>query len=439
VINSLQNFFKLRERGSTWKTESIAALTTFATMSYVLAVHPMIMADAGMDRAQMITVTALVAGVFSILMGVMANVPIAQAPGMGSNGLVAYTIVLGMGISWQGALGLVFWSGVIFFVLTITGIRKILLEAYPADLKRALTAGIGLFIMFIGLKTAGIVVSAPAPSLLAIGSPQEPAVFLALVGIPLTMALMALRIPGAILFSIGLLTLIGLFIPFDGGVLVEVPDQPFAAPAPISDLWMALDISFLWSNFGIAFPALLSLVFIDLFSSLAAANAVCQRAGLVDKENNMINPTRTLAADAIATIGASMAGTSTTNVYGESAAGVESGGRTGLVAIGVGVLFLLAVFFNPLLLVIPAQATAPALVIVGLVMFSEVSEINFSDRIVAGAATVTILLMALTSISDGMAVGLIIYASAMLLVGRIREVHWMAMVLVLSFIAYYLI
>ncbi len=436
---SLDRFFQLSARGSNWQRESLAALTTFATMAYVLAVHPMIMADAGMDRAQVITVTALVAGVFSILMGVMANVPIAQAPGMGSNGLVAYTIVLGMGISWQAALGLVFWSGVIFLILTVTGIRKILLEAYPADLKRALTAGIGLFIMFIGFKTAGIVVDAPAPSLLALGSPQDPAVFLALVGIPLTMALMAMKIPGAILLSIGLLTFAGFFVPVGEASLVTVPENFFAVPAPIDDLWMALDISFLWNNLGVAFPALLSLVFIDLFSSLAAANAVCQRAGLVDDENNMINPTRTLAADAIATIGASMAGTSTTNVYGESAAGVESGGRTGLVAIGVGVLFLLAVFLNPLLLVIPPQATAPALVIVGLVMFSEVSEIDFSERIIAGSATVTVLLMALTSISDGMAIGLMIYVAAMLAVGRIREVHWMAILLSLSFVAYYLI
>ena len=316
------DFFEIGSRGSTPLREVLASLTTFATMAYVLAVHPMIMADAGMDRAQVITVTALVAGLASILIGLMANVPIAQAPGMGSNGLVAYTLVLGMGVPWQGALGLVFWSGVFFLLLTVTGIRKILLDAYPSDLKRALTAGIGVFIMFIGLKSAGIVVAAP---------------------------------------------------------------------------------------------------------------------GLTDDEGNMLRPMRILSADALATMGASLAGTTTTNVYGESAAGVESGGRTGLVAILVGLLFLLAMFTHPLLAVIPPQAAAPALVVVGLIMFSEAAEIDFSNRITGAAAALTILLMALTSISNGMAIGLIVYVLAMLLVGRWRSVHWMAYLLASSFALYFLL
>ena len=302
------DFFEIGSRGSTPLREVLASLTTFATMAYVLAVHPMIMADAGMDRAQVITVTALVAGLASILIGLMANVPIAQAPGMGSNGLVAYTLVLGMGVPWQGALGLVFWSGVFFLLLTITGIRKILLDAYPSDLKRALTAGIGLFIMFIGLKSAGIVVAAPEPILLKLGSLSEPAVLLALAGIPLTAALLALGVPGAILIVILALTFVAFSIPSGSETLAAPPAQWLAAPAAIDQLWLALDPGYLWRHLGAAFPALLSLVFIDLFSSLAAANAVCQRAGLTDEEGNMLRPMRILSADALATMGASLAG-----------------------------------------------------------------------------------------------------------------------------------
>jgi len=433
------DFFEIGSRGSTPRRELLAALTTFATMAYVLAVHPMIMADAGMDRAQVITVTALVAGLASILIGCMANVPIAQAPGMGSNGLVAYTLILGMGVPWQGALGLVFWSGVFFLLLTVTGIRKILLDAYPGDLKRALTAGIGLFIMLIGLKSAGILVAAPAPILLQLGSLSEPAILLSLAGIPLTIALLAAGVPGAILIVILALTFIAFLIPSGAATLATPPAEWLAAPVAVDQLWLALDPGYLWRHLGGAFPALLSLVFIDLFSSLAAANAVCRRAGLTDGEGNMLRPVRVLSADALATIGASLVGTTTTNVYGESAAGVESGGRTGLVAIVVGLLFLLAMFTHPLLAVIPPQATAPALVIVGLIMFSEAAEIDFSDRVTGAAAALTILLMAVTTISNGMAIGLIVYVLAMLLLGRWRSVHWMAYLLASSFALYFLL
>ena len=433
------DFFEIGSRGSTPRRELLAALTTFATMAYVLAVHPMIMADAGMDRAQVITVTALVAGLASILIGCMANVPIAQAPGMGSNGLVAYTLVLSMGVPWQGALGLVFWSGVFFLLLTVTGIRKILLDAYPGDLKRALTAGIGLFIMFIGLKSAGILVAAPAPILLQLGSLSDPAVLLALAGIPLTVALLVMGVPGAILIVILALTFIAFLIPSGAATLAMPPAEWLAAPAAIDQLWLALDPGYLWRHLGTAFPALLSLVFIDLFSSLAAANAVCRRAGLTDEKGNMLRPVQVLSADALATIGASLVGTTTTNVYGESAAGVESGGRTGLVAVVVGLLFLLAMFTHPLLAVIPPQATAPALVVVGLIMFSEAAEIDFSDRVTGAAAALTILLMAVTSISNGMAIGLIVYVLAMLLLGRWRSVHWMAYLLASSFALYFLL
>ncbi|QBE49601.1 MULTISPECIES: NCS2 family permease [Bacteria] len=438
-MERVDRFFELSSRGTTVQRELLAAVTTFATMSYILVVHPLIMSDAGMDRAQVLTITAVVAGVFSILMGLMANLPIAVAPGMGANGLVAYTLILGLGVPWQGALGLVFWSGVVFLVLTLTGIRRLLLDAFPDALRRALTAGIGLFIMFIGLKTAGIVVAAPAPSLVQIGVVTAPTVLLALSGIPIVMGLMARRVPGAIILTIILLTAIGFFIPTATGSLTPMPSAALAQPTGFGDLWLALDFGYLWSHLGIALPAMLSLVFMDLFSSLAAMNALCQRAGLVDDQGAMLKPTEALSADAMAAIGASLAGTSTAICFGESAAGIESGGRTGLVAIFVGLFFFLALYLNPLILIIPAEASAPALVFIGLLMFVEVARIDFSDVITGGAATLTLILMAVTSISDGMAIGLIVYAIAMVITGRARQVHPIAYGLAVVLGAYYVL
>lgn len=430
----------MSERGTSVKKEFIAALTTFATMSYVLAVHPQIMSASGMDRAEVLTLTTLIAAAFSILMGLLANLPIAQAPGMGSNAFISYGIILTMGVPVEAALGLVFWSGVFFLILTLTGIRKMLLDAFPVALKSALTAGIGLFIMFIGLKGAGILTGADQPLLIQLGSVTAPHVLLSLAGIPLVMVLMIKKIPGAILLAIVLLTTIGFFIPNASGsaTVSAIPTAIVSVPVAPDSLWLVLDIGYLWNNFAFAFPLLISLIFIDLFSSLAAMNAMCQRAGLVDKENNMLNANRALSADALATIGAGLAGTSTTNCYGESAAGIESGGRTGLVAIFVGCFFLIALFFSPLLLIIPAQATAPALVFIGLLMFSEVRNVDFSDLIAGGSATLTFLLMAVTTISDGMALGMIIYAIVMIGTGRGKEVHPLAYGLCMAFVLYYL-
>ncbi|MES2606085.1 MAG: NCS2 family permease [Pseudomonadota bacterium] len=435
----LDDRFKITARGSTLKTEFLAAVTTFATMSYVLAAHPQIMADAGMDRAAVITVTALVAGLFSILMGLMSNFPMAQAPAMGCNALFTYTIVLGMGIPWQGALGLVFWSGIFFLALSVSGVRRLLMEAFPEALKCALTAGIGLFLLMIGLKGAGVVVGTAPPVLMQIGDMSQPSVLLCIVGVPLVMALMARKIPGGIIVSIAILTIIGFFIPLADGsrAVTEMPTALMSMPVPFDDLFLALDFGYLWRNFGQSFPVLLSLIFIDLFSSLAAMSAMCKRADLVDKDGNMINAKVALSADALGAVGASLLGTSTGIVYGESAAGIESGGRTGLTAIFVGVFFLFALFFNPLFLIIPAQATAPALVFIGFLMFAEAGRINYKDTVMSGSAILTIVLMTTTSISDGLAIGLIVYVAAMLLSGRRAEIPPMSYVLALCFGAYY--
>lgn len=436
----LHNFFKLHERNTTVRREFVAALTTFATMSYVLAVHPSILADAGFDRAVMITCTALAAGIFSIVMGMMANLPIAQAPGMGSNALFAYTIILVMGVPPEAALGLTFWSGVIFLIMTVTGIRRMLLDAFPDDLKTALTVGIGLFLMFIGLKNAGIVVDAPAPVLISVGDLKNPAVLLACLGVPAMLVLTHLRVPGGILMVIAAITTIGFFITGTSGAsLTSMPAAYVSEPVSISSLFLAFDLVYLWKNFAFAFPVLLSLVFIDLFSSLVAIRAMVVRAGLDDGQKHSKQMYKALSADAIATIGASAIGTSTTNVYGESAAGIEAGGKTGLTAVFVGLFFMLALFINPLLMIIPAHATAPALILIGVLMFTEVKHIHFDNLALAGPAILCMILMMVTSISDGLALGLISYVVLRALTGKIYKISLMSWILSASFIFYYII
>lgn len=434
----LNRVFAIEARGSSLRTECLAGATTFATMAYVLAVHPQILADAGMDRAQLITVTALAAGLFSILMGLMANLPMAQAPGMGANALFAYTIVLTLGVPWPAALGLVFWSGAIFLLLTLTGVRQRLLDAFPQNLKIALTVGIGLFIAFIGVKNAGLVVAAPAPMLVGLGDFAHPAVAVVLAGLALTVALTARGVPGAMIMGIAAVTAVGFFLPGPaGGSLTATPEAVIATPVGLEGLWLALDFGYLWFHLPATFPALLTLVFLDLFSSLVAMNAMCKRAGLADAHGNMVSPRKGLSADALATMGAAMLGSSTTNVFAESAAGIESGGRTGLTAIVTGLLFLLALFLNPLLLIIPPQATAPALMIIGMLMFSEVRHLDFDDSVSSGAAVLTLFLMPVTSITDGLAIGLLVYVVAMLLLGRGRDISALAYVLSAAFAAYY--
>lgn len=431
------DFFRLHERGTSLGTEAIAGLTTFATMAYVLAVNPAILADAGMPRAELITATAMAAGIFSILMGLMANIPLAQAPGMGANALFAYTLVLAQGIPWQGALGLVFWSGVIFLILTLTGIRQVLLNAFPGPLKYALTVGIGLFIAFIGVKNSGLVQAADQPLLVALGDLNNPGVWLTLSGLVITLALMRLKVTGAILIGIASVTAVGAFVTVNGTTITQPPTAWAAIPQLPTEIFAQLDLMFVWREFDRALPGLLTLVFLDLFSSLVAMNAMCQRAGLVDENGDMRHPKRGLSADAMATIGASVLGTSTTNVYAESAAGIESGGRTGITAIVVGLLFCASLLISPLILIVPQQATAPALMIIGILMFSEVRHISFDDLALGAPAVLTIFLMPLTSISDGMAFGLLLYVLIMLLSGRARDVNWLSYVLAAVLAAYY--
>ena len=420
------------------RREFLAGLTTFATMSYVLAVHPRILAATGMDFRALITVTALAAAAFSVLMALMTNYPIALAPGMGVNAFFAFQVCLGLKIPWPAALGLVFYSGLLFLALSLSGIRRKLIEAFPDPLKKAITAGIGFFIAFIGLKNAEVIVANPAPLLVGLGDLHAPAVVLAFLGLALSCVLLARRFKGAIIVSILLLTVFGVFLhQGDGTSVTRWPASVFGWPAPITPIFLKLDLGWLWHHWQTGIPIVLAILFADMFSSMAAFLAIGSRAGLLDKDGNLPKLRQALAADAIAGSGGALLGTSTTIIYIESAAGVEVGGRTGLTSVVVAACFLAALFFTPLIAAIPPSATAPALIIIGIFMMSELGKLDFGDLVYAAPAAVTVLVMLLATIQDGMAIGFLLYVLLALATGRARSLSLATLILAAIFLARY--
>jgi AGZA family xanthine/uracil permease-like MFS transporter len=415
-------FFKLQANGTTFSREVQAGLTTFAAMAYILAVNPLILESAGMPREALITVTALTAAASTVIMAAMTNFPLALAPGMGINAYFAYTICLGMGVHWTSALGLVFVNGVIFLALSLTGIREKIVNAIPHSLKIAITCGIGLFIAFIGLKNAGIVVASPA-TFVTHGDLASPPVALAFLGILLTAVLVARRIPGAIILSIGAVTLLGLFVPNGaGGTVTATPANLFSWPASPEPVMFKLSFDFLLNDFGKAMPVLLTLLLVDMFDNIGTLIGVTKRAGLLNPDGTLPKAGRALVSDSLAAILSSLFGTSTVVSYIESAAGVEAGGRTGLTALTTAACFLLALFLTPLILIVPAAATAPALVIVGVFMFQSVIEIKLDDFVDTMPAVITILCIPLTfSIAEGLGLGVIALALISLCTGRARH------------------
>jgi AGZA family xanthine/uracil permease-like MFS transporter len=420
----LDRFFRLRERGTTLRREVFAGFTTFATMSYVLAAHPGILAVTGMSLPALVTVTALAAAMFSAVMALTTNYPIAMAPGMGINAFFAYQVCLALKIPWPQALGLVFYSGVLFFVLSVSGVRKAIIAGFPADMRRAITAGIGLFIAFIGIKSCGLVVGAAAPVLVTIGNTHAATIWLTLAGLVLAAALMARRVPGALIVTILTLTVAGFFLRNpDGTTVTPWPHALVGLPASPAPLFLKLDLGYFWTHWQLTLPIVLALLFSDLFGSMAAFLALGQRAGLIDAAGNMPRLNRALMADSLAASGGALLGTSTTIIYIESASGIEEGGRTGLAALVVSGCFLLALFVSPLIAIIPAAATAPALIIIGVFMLGEFAAIDFRDLPTAVPAVVTVLLMLLTTIGDGMGLGLIVYVVTAIAVGRRRTLN----------------
>lgn len=432
---ALERFFHLREHGTDARREIVAGITTFAAMAYILAVNPSILSVAGMDKGAVLTATALASAFTTLAMALMTNYPLALAPGMGLNAFFAFTLCLKEHIPWPAALGLVFWEGVIFLALTAGGVRQRIVASIPQSLKIAIGCGIGLFIAFIGLKNGGLIVADPA-TFVGLGDFRQPAVWLVLLGIVLTAVLVGRKVRGAIILTVLIITVLGLIIPALPGPaafgphVTNLPGAFVGAPASLAPTFCKLDLGFLFHHFAQALPLMLTLLIVDLFDNLGTLIAVTKRAGLLDSAGNLPRLGRALTADAGAAMLGAVLGTSTTTSYIESAAGVEEGGRTGLTSVTVSALFLLALFFTPLILSIPAAATAPALVIVGVFMMQSVTEIDWKDFGVAVPAALTILTMPLTfSISEGIAVGFFVYVLLMLGLGRAREVSWLAYVL----------
>jgi AGZA family xanthine/uracil permease-like MFS transporter len=410
----LERLFGLKAHGTTARTEVLAGATTFMTMAYIVLVNPLILSDAGMPVAGVAAATCLAAGFGSILMGLIANYPLAMAPGMGLNAYFTYTVVKGMGLPWETALGCVLISGLVFLALTLAGVRKLIVEAVPRPLFAAIAAGIGLFIAFIGLKGAGLVVANPATTV-ALGDLKAPAALLSLAGLALTGALMAWRVRAAVLIGVLGVTALAFILqvtPFHPGPydLAALSTTAFKA-----DPAAALGLGKGGLSMAIA-EIVFVFLFVDFFDNLGTLVAVTKRAGLQAPDGSIPRLNRILLADSIATIAGAAAGTSTVVSYIESATGVAAGGRTGLTAVVTGLLFLVTLFIAPYVQLIPAAATAPALILVGGMMMAPLAETDWSDPEISIPAFLTLTMIPLTfSIANGLAFGVVSHAGLKLL------------------------
>jgi adenine/guanine/hypoxanthine permease len=432
----LERLFALAKNRTTPARELQAGLTTFAAMAYILAVNPSILADAGMDRAALVTVTALSAAAATALMAVLTNYPLALAPGMGINSFFTYTICLGAGVPWQQALGMVFVNGCIFLALSLTGVRERIIDAIPYPLKLAITCGIGLFIAFVGLRNGGIVVASQATFVTAGDFASGPAA-LCLAGLALTIVLVARRVPAAIVLGMAITTVAGLLVPNGaGGTVTTWPATLMSAPASPAPVLLQLDLDFLTSTTGFfkALPLILTLLLVDMFDNIGTLIGVAKRAGLLDADGTLPRAGRVLVADSLAAILSALLGTSTVVSYIESASGVEAGGRTGLTTLTTAACFLLALFLTPLFLAVPAAATAPALVVVGIFMMQSATEIDLADFAVAAPSVLTLLAIPLTfSIAEGIGLGLIATVVLAAATGQARRISVVAYAIALVF------
>jgi len=433
-LSLLDRFFQLSARGTSARTEVLAGATTFLTMAYIVLVNPSILSQAGMPAAGVAAATCLAAGVGCILMGLLANYPIALAPGMGLNAYFAFTVVKGMGVPWQTALGLVFISGVLFLLLTFAGVRQLIVNAIPRALFSAIAAGIGLFIAFIGLRGAGLVAGNPA-TLVGLGDLHSPTALLALLGLAVIATLEVLKVRGGILIGIVVTAIAGWVLH-----LATWAPQPYSVEEMTStafqlDIPAALGIG--GKGFGLALVEILFVfLFVDLFDNVGTLVAVSKKAGLVAPDGSIPRLNRILVSDATATVVGSLAGTSTVVSYIESAAGVSAGGRTGLTAVVTGLLFLATLFVAPWAQVVPAAATAPALILVGAMMMAPLAEIAWDDPATAIPAFLTLVAIPLTfSIANGLAFGVIAFVLLRGVTGRLGRGDWLLMVLAALFVA----
>ncbi len=420
----LDTYFKLKDNGTDTRTEIVAGITTFLTMAYIIFVNPSILSSAGMDKESVFVATCIVSALGSLVMGLYANYPIAMAPGMGLNAYFAFAVVAGMGIPWQSALGAVFVSGCLFILVTVLGLRGMIVAGIPRSLRTAITVGIGLFLALIALKSAGIVV-ASEPTLVKAGDLHKPEPILAIVGFFLIVALDKLNVRGAILIGILAVTVLSFF--FGGNTFHGI----FSAPPSISPTLFKLDIA------GALKSGILNVVLVfflvELFDATGTLMGVANRAGLL-VEGKMDRLNKALLADSAAIVAGSFLGTSSTTAYIESAAGVQAGGRTGLTALTVAALFVAALFIAPLAGVVPAYATAPALLFVACLMLRDLVDIDWHDTTESVPAAITALAMPFTySIAEGIAFGFITYCVLKLLTARAREVAPVIWVIALLF------
>ena len=451
----MEQFFKMKEKGTDTRTEIMAGITTFMTMAYILAVNPSILGDAGMDKGAVFTATALASGIACVLMALLANLPFALSAGMGLNAYLAYTVVIGMGYSWQTALTAVFVEGIIFIILSLTNVREAIFNAIPTTLKLGVSVGIGLFICFIGLQNAHIVVD--GSTLVSIFSfsgsikagtfnSEGITVLLALIGMVITALLVIKNVRGNILIGIivtwvlGILCqLVGLYVPNpEAGFYSLIPSGVFSAPASLAPTLMKLDFSNILSlNF---FSVIFAFLFVDLFDTLGTLIGCASKADMLDEEGRLPNIRGALLADAIGTTVGAVCGTSTVTTFVESSAGIAEGGRTGLTAITTGVFFILSLFFSPIFLTIPSFATAPALIIVGFLMMQQVVKISWEDSLEAIPAYIAIFAMPfMYSISEGIALGIISYVLLHLFTGKTKDMSPLMYVLAVLFLLKYIL
>lgn len=431
--NFLDNFFKLKENNTNVKTEFIAGITTFMTMAYILIVNPSILSAAGMDSGAVFTATAVSAIIATLIMGLYAKLPFAQAPGMGLNAFFAYTVVLSMGYSYQFALTAVLLEGLIFVLLTVFNVREAIVDSIPVNIKRAISVGIGLFIALLGLEGAGIVVHpADGGTIVALGNVTSGAGLLAIIGIVITGILVARKVKGALFLGMIITAVIG--IPMG---VIDLPNKIFSMPPSISSTFMQFEWQniFSWDMVIVLF----TLLFMDMFDTIGTLVGVATKANMLDKDGRVPNIKKALLADAVGTTVGACLGTSTVSTFVESASGVAEGGRTGLTAVSTAFMFFLALFLSPIFGVITSAVTASVLVIVGLFMIENIKELNLEDYTEAIPAFLTIIMMPFSySISDGIVFGVVSYILLKLFTGKWKEISWgtvaVGIVFVLKFV-----
>jgi AGZA family xanthine/uracil permease-like MFS transporter len=425
---ALDRLFKLSEHKTNVKTEIVAGITTFMTMAYILIVNPDILSATGMDKGAVFTATALSAAIATFCMAFMANLPFALAPGMGLNAFFAFSVVLGMGYSWQFALTAVLIEGILFIILTLTNVREAIINGMPMVIKHAVSVGIGLFIAFIGFQNAGIIVDNPA-TLVSLGNIKDIGVILAVLGIIITGVLLIKNVKGALLIGMLVTTVLGILV----GKAV-LPATLVSTPPSLKPIFWQFEFDkvFTFDMLLVVFTFL----FVDLFDTLGTLIGVSTKANMLDANGKLPKARQALLADAIGTTAGAMLGTSTVTTFVESASGVAEGGRTGLTALTTGFLFLASMVFAPIFTAVPAQATAPVLILVGLFMMSPILKINFDDFTDAIPAFLTIIVMPLSySIAEGLVFGVISYVLLKALTGKAKDVHLMMYIVAVLFIA----